>query len=145
MNRRTTAPDRLGLALAAGSLVVALGASAIGATRLPPAWWPLALLVAWPLAAAGICLLLGPAWALLHRIGWRGARAAGVLGGALTGGLWCLLLWDRWPVAELAPRLLLLGATGMLPTLIGAAIALMMWRIAYRRPGDVLELTRPPR
>lgn len=146
MRRRyNTAPDQLGLALAVGAGATALGSAAIAAMRMPLAWWPLALLIAWPLAAASICLLFGPAWALLHRIGWRSPTAAGALGAVLTGALWCLLLRDRWPGIDLAPRLLLLGATGMLPTLIGAAIALMMWRIAYRRSGDVLELRRPPR
>lgn len=81
-----------------------------------------------------------PLWMLLHRRGWRRMRHAALLGAAIgfvailtaqTHGLGL----GQAPPADAATRLyrwISAAATSILPSAVAAAIAMVIWAIAYR-------------
>lgn len=140
----STNPRRATLAAAAGALVGALGVvgavlafaalgGGIGASDLVVSILIfLVALVGWWL---GLFLLGLPLWWLFHRNGWQGRRTAMLLG-AFTTFVIVLLLERSGGVFAVAT-----GETGgglisfvwiALMALLGAVVALVIWRIAYR-------------
>lgn len=104
-------------------------------------------LLAW---LAALILVGGPAWWLLHRHGFRGWRAAALTGMALTfivGLIFAVPLPHRGGAYSEADRSGILiendqltaygwekAAEGaLLQSFVGGAVALVMWRIGYRR------------
>ena len=130
--------DRAGLALAAGGVACGAIAAALlvlggrrGLDSLASAFVLGAIFSTLALAAIG-----GPVWLLLHVAGRRGPVAA-ALAGALIGFL--LFLFSQIDLlgrgaAPLDAWLREIGSSFVLAAL-AAAIALGMWRIAYRRIG----------
>ncbi len=99
---------------------------------------------------AGLVLIGGPAWWLLHRHGFRGWRAAGLAGMAATFAAGLILAIplphtgggyseaDRSGVLIENDQLTAYGwekaAEGaFLLSFVGGAVALVVWRVAYRR------------
>lgn len=135
--------DRVGLALGVGSGLgglVALGLLLVGGTRDP-----LALTVMWVMGSLfvgiGITAVAGPLWLVMHVAGLRRARHAALVG-ALTAlaifvgaQTWGFGLFDM-PVMD-NRTLLYRWASALLvtivPAILAALIAALMWRIAYRR------------
>lgn len=144
--RYDTTIDRAGLALGAGSAlagVIVLMLVLLGGQRDP-----LNLLTGWLIGSvfSGIAITAvgGPIWLVLHVAGMRRAWHAALVGattamlifvGAQTYGFGMFDMPEmdgrtwlfRW-LSALASSLLLAG--------IAAAIAALMWRIAYRRHTD---------
>ena len=145
----STNPRRATLAAAAGAVIGALGvvaavlvfaamASGVSASDLVVSILIfLVALVGWSL---GLFLVGLPLWWLFHRNGWRGRRVAMLLGGFTTfvivlliersGGVLAVATGDNsggdfisfvW-VAVMA--------------VLGAIVALVIWRIAYRPADD---------
>ena len=143
--RYDTTLDRAGLALAAGSALaglIGLALLLLGGQRDP-----LDLLRGWLIvslfAAIAITAVSGPIWLALHVAGHRRAWHAGLVGamttllifvGAQTYGFGMFAMpaidgrtWlFRWLSAL---------ATSAILAVLAAAIAVAMWRIAYRRQG----------
>ncbi|MCA1197050.1 hypothetical protein K9B35_03645 [Sphingomonas sp. R647] len=138
-----TTLDRAGFALALGGalggLVVLLLVFAAGqrdVTSLAAAWMLGTIFSALGIAGAG-----GPLWLVLHLAGYRRAWHAATLGalislvlfvGAQTYGFGFLAA----PASDLRTALFrwisALGTSALL-AMVAAAIALAMWRVAYRR------------
>jgi hypothetical protein len=78
--------------------------------------------------AAGIALLGGPVWSLLHALGLRAWPYAIGLGAALAGGVASLLMWslssDHSSLDWLGWGLALAAAGGL--------AGFVVWRVAYR-------------
>ncbi|MFM9827902.1 MAG: hypothetical protein ACKVOB_04040 [Sphingomonas sp.] len=135
-----TSPDRVGMALGAGTLLAGLLSILL---LVPGAGAPglgvLMALVAGGLAAAGsIVLLAGPLWWLCHRRGWRRAGHAATLGALVTVAL--LLVAQRQGLVDASASAAILAlrwtsaiATSLFWALPSAIIGAVMWRIAYRR------------
>ena len=128
--------DRAGHALAAGGAavaVVATGALFIGGLRGASALATTAFVAAF-IGTIAIVAVGGPIWLALHALGHRGPRAAATAGAAAAlllavFGMALLPSGDGPLIARLLAGLgWILGLAGA-----GAAIALLMWRIAYRR------------
>ena len=141
--RYETTLDRVGLAIAAGGLmggaIAALmmafgGALGFGALAM-------ALVVGSLLTALAITALAAFPWMLLHAAGRRGPVSAALLGAAigfvvfLGGQTWIFGLMEI-PAMD-ARTLLFRWASGIATSLVMAAmsagIAVVMWRVAYRR------------
>ncbi len=141
--RYRTTLDRAGLALAAGgslyglaTVLLALGSGGRDAGMLVELF-----AVGTVLAMLAITATFGPLWLALHASGRRGPGHAAVLGGVVALALWAT-------AAEDALRSYAFATTGvaaigwlraigvaLIFTAIAAAIALVMWRVAYRRTG----------
>ena len=140
-----TTLDRVGLALGAGGLmggiIVSLlmlfaGSAGVGSVAL-------ALVVGSLLTALAITALAAIPWALLHASGRNGPIAAALLGGAigfvlfLGGQTWGYGLFAM-PAMD-ARALFFRWASGVATSLVmaamAAAIAVVMWRVAYREAG----------
>lgn len=147
MDRLITNPRRATLAVAAGALIGALGVAivvlllatagteAVNLSDLIVSILIFAVaLVGW---ALGLFLFGLPLWWLFHRNGWSSWRVAMLLG-AFTTFVIVLLLERSGGILAVAT-----GASGDLISFVwiammavlGAVVALVIWRIAYR-PAD---------
>ena len=135
--------DRVGLALAVGS---GLGGVLVVALRLVAGERnPMFLTGSWLLGtvfvAIGITAVVGPLWLVLHVAGLRRARHAAMVGalsalaifvGAQTWGFGMF----EMPVMDNRTWLyvwLSAAATSAIMAMAAALIAVIMWRIAYRK------------
>jgi hypothetical protein len=143
--RYETSIDRVGLAIGAGGLmggaigvllIVFAGTHDIGALVA-------ALLIGSLMTALSITALAAIPWALLHASGRRGPISAAALGAAIgfvlfLGGQTYGYGLFTMPAMD-ARTLLYRWASGFLTSLIMAAmaagIAVVMWRVAYRKVG----------
>jgi len=140
-HRYETTIDRVGLAIAAGGLMggliaaamMAFAGSSVGSLAL-------AVLVGTIMTALGITALAALPWALLHATGRRGPTTAALLGGAI--GFVVFLGGQTWGYGFGMPpmdmtTLVYRWASGIATSLVTAAmaagIAVVMWRVAYRR------------
>ena len=144
MQRRyDTTLDRVGLALGTGSAlagVIVLILLLLGGQREP-----LNLLGGWLLggifSGLAITAVGGPVWLVMHVAGWRRAWHA-----ALVGALIAMVIFvgaqtygfGMFDMPEMDGRTLLFrwlsaAASSLLLAGLAAAIAAIMWRIAYRR------------
>ena len=141
----STDPRRATLAAIAGAVVGALGvvivvllfaalASGVSASDLVVSILIfLVALVGWSL---GLFLLGLPLWWLFHRNGWRGQRVAMLLGAFTTFIIVVLLETSGGVLAVTTGK----SSAGQLMSLVwtcvmavlGATVALVIWRIAYR-------------
>ena len=141
--RYETTLDRVGLAIAAGglmggaiaALMMAFG-GALGVGTLA-----MALVMGALLTALAITALAAFPWMLLHAAGRRGPVSAALLGAAIgfvvfLGGQTWLFGIIEMPAMD-ARTLLFRWASGIATSLVMAAmsagIAVVMWRVAYRR------------
>ena len=141
----STNPRRATLAAIAGAVIGALGvvavvlllaemASGVSATDLVVALLIFVVaLVGWSL---GLLLFGLPLWWLFHRNGWRGRRVAMLLGALTTFVIVFLLEMFGGILAVTtgnsdAGHLMPLVWSGVM-ALLGAIVALVIWRIAYR-------------
>lgn len=140
-----TSIDRVGLAIGAGGLMggtigvllmVFAGTYNVGALIV-------ALLIGSLMTALSVTALAAIPWALLHAAGRRGPIAAAVLGAVIgfvlfLGGQTYGYGLFTMPAMD-ARALLYRWASGFLTSLVMAAmaagIAVVMWRVAYRRIG----------
>lgn len=145
-HRYDTTIDRAGLALGAGSALA--GVIVLALVLLGGQYDPLNLLKGWVIgsvfSAIAITAVGGPIWLALHVAGWRRAWHAALVGaatamlifvGAQTYG------FGMFDMPALDGRTLLFRwfsalASSLLLAVIAAAIAALMWRIAYRRRTD---------
>lgn len=143
VQRYDTSIDRAGLALGVGSGfagLIVLALLLLGGKRDP-----LSLVGGWMIGSliAGIAITAvgGPVWVAMHVAGLRRARHAALVGaltalaifvGAQTYGFG---LFEMPPMDNRALMLRWLSAlaTSGVLALFAAAIAALMWRIAYRR------------
>ena len=141
--RYETTLDRVGLAIAAGGLMggtIAMLMMAFGGA-LGLATLAMALLVGSLLTALAITALAAFPWMLLHAAGRRGPVSAALLGAAIgfvvfLGGQTWIFGFMEMPAMD-ARTLLFRWASGIATSLVmaamSAAIAVVMWRVAYRR------------
>lgn len=126
-----TSVDRVGLALACGAalagaaaaLLVVLGGEGSARAAL------LALLIGAIFAALAITAIAGPIWLVLHLSGQRGPAAA-TASGAVIGFLLMLAADLSGDTQEPWPHML---GGALLAAALAGGIALVMWRVAYRR------------
>lgn len=140
-----TTLDRVGIALGIGAVLggtLVLGLFMLGGQRDP-----VSLTMAWLLGtvfvAIGMTAVAGPLWLVMHVAGLRKARYAAAIGALsalaiLVGAqTWGFGLFDM-PVMD-NHTLIYRWASALLvtivPALLAALIAALMWRIAYRRMG----------
>ena len=143
----TTNPRRATLAATAGAVVGALGVTIIvlllatAATGIVNASDLIIAILIFIVALVGWSLglfLFGlPLWWLFHRNGWRGRRVAMLLGAATTyvivflleisGGIFAVATGDND-----GGHLASLVWAGLM-ALLGAIVALVIWRVAYRQ------------
>lgn len=135
--------DRVGHALAAGASLCGLVATAFVAAggQGDPLRLILAFLVATLFSALGIVAVAAPVWLVLHILGRRGARDAGIAGFAValliavsaqTYGFG-VFATDALDTGTLAYRWASAVAAALLFAVAGGGIALLMWSITYRR------------
>jgi hypothetical protein len=141
----STNPRRATLAVTAGAIIGALGvvavvlssaamASGVSASDLVVSLLVfLVALVGWSL---GLFLLGLPLWWLFHRNGWRGWRVAMLLG-AFTTFVIVLLLERSGGILAVATGNsdggdLISFVWVAVMAVLGATVALVIWRIAYR-------------
>jgi len=136
---RTTL-DRAGLALATGGLLYGVLAMLVGMRSGAGAGALIEiLLVGTLLAMCAITASFGPLWLALHASGRRGPGHAAALGGAVALALWGAAAQDvlasyAYPGAgEAATAWLRAIGAALIFAAIAAAVALVMWRVAYRR------------
>jgi hypothetical protein len=146
----TTNPRRATLAVTAGAVIGALGVAVVvlllatiatgvvsGADLIIAILIFIVALTGWSL---GLFLFGLPLWWLFHRNGWRGRRVAMLLG-ALTTFVIVLLLEMSGGILAVttgnsdAGHLISLIWVAVM-ALLGAIVALVIWRIAYRPPED---------
>jgi hypothetical protein len=143
--RYETSIDRVGLAIGAGGamggaigvlLMAFAGTRAVGALAG-------GLLIGSLMTALSIIALAALPWALLHAAGRRGPLAAAILGAAIGFVLFLggqTYGYGMFTMPEMDARTLLYRwASGFLTSLVMAAmaagIAVVMWRVAYRKVG----------
>jgi hypothetical protein len=143
----TTNPRRATLAAAAGALVGATGvvaavllfaATAAGVRASDLVVAILIFLVAFVGWSLGLFLLGVPLWWLFHRNGWRGRRVAMLLGAFTTfvivlaleisGGVFAVATGDDGHLISFVWIAVM--------AVLGAIVALVIWRIAYRPAGQ---------
>lgn len=142
LHRYETSIDRVGLAIASGGLMggaiaatmLAFAGSTVGAIAL-------AVLVGAIMTALAITALAAIPWTVLHATGRRGPASAAMLGAAigfllfLGGQTWGYGLFAM-PAMDMS-TLVFRWASGIATSLVMAAmaagIAVVMWRVAYRR------------
>ncbi len=140
-----TTIDRVGLAIAAGGLMgggiavaLMLFAGSIGVGTLA-----IALMLGSILTALGITALAAFPWLLLHATGRRGPVSAALLGAAigfllfLGGQTWGfgLFTMPEMDIRTAFMRWMSGIATSLVMAAMAAAVAVVMWRVAYRRVG----------
>jgi hypothetical protein len=143
----STNPRRATQAVAVGALSGALGVTTVilllaaldgGITSASDLLFSVLIfvvaLIGWTL---GLFLLGLPLWWFLHRNGWRGRRSAALLGAGTTFVVVLLLQVSDGMFAPTAggSGILMLFARAGFMALLGAIVALVIWRIAYR-PAD---------
>ena len=143
----STNPRRATLAVTVGAVIGALGVAVVvlllatiatgvvsAADLIVAILIFIVALVGWSL---GLFLFGLPLWWLFHRNGWRGRRVAMLLG-ALTTFVIVLLLEMSGGILAVttgnsdAGHLISLVWVGVM-ALLGAIVALVIWRIAYRQ------------
>jgi hypothetical protein len=141
--RYETTLDRVGLAIAVGGLMggaIAMLMMAFGGA-LGVGTLAMALVMGALLTALAITALAAFPWMLLHAAGRRGPVSAALLGAAIgfvvfLGGQTWLFGIIEMPAMD-ARTLLFRWASGIATSLVMAAmsagIAVVMWRVAYRR------------
>ena len=141
--RYETSLDRIGLAIGAGGLMggaIALLLMIFGGT-LAIGTLVMALLIGSVLTALAVTALAAFPWMLLHAAGRRGPISAALLGAAIgfvvfLGGQTWIYGFVEMPAMD-ARTLLFRWASGIATSLVMAAmsagIAVVMWRVAYRR------------
>jgi hypothetical protein len=114
-----------------------------------PGWGGAALLMTLSFVAAWTCIfiLVAPVWSLLHALGFRGPRAAILIGTALA------LLAEVVDTLAIAPIMHRHGAViAPLPSILirsipiaamGALVGIATWRVAYRRALDSANSDAP--
>lgn len=141
LNRYETSIDRVGLAIGTGGVM----GGAIAVALMAFAGSPLgalaaALLVGTIMTALGITALAAIPWAMLHAAGRRGPVSAALMGGVI--GFLLFLGGQTWGYGFAMPAmdtatLLFRWASGIATSFVMAAmtagIAVVMWRVAYRR------------
>ena len=131
--------DRIGLACLAGGLATGTLAPALHA--LGGGHDVAALLLVWGLvsvvATPVVALLGGLLWVMVRRIGLTGPTAAIVAGVVASLMLGVLLNADADMLGAASARYRWISAlaTGIAAAPPGIAVALLMWRVAYRRLG----------
>jgi hypothetical protein len=141
--RYETTLDRIGLAIGAGGLMggaIAVLMMIFGGA-LAAGTLAMALLIGSVLTALAVTALAAFPWMLLHAAGRRGPVSAALLGAAigfivfLGGQTWIYGLMEM-PAMD-ARTLLFRWASGIATSLVMAAmsagVAVVMWRVAYRR------------
>lgn len=146
----TTNPRRATLAVTAGAVIGALGVAVVvvllatiatsvvsAADLIVAILIFIVALVGWSL---GLFLFGLPLWWLFHRNGWRGRRVAMLLGALTTFVIVFLLEMFGGILAVTtgntdAGNLMPLVWAGVM-ALLGAIVALVIWRIAYRPAED---------
>lgn len=129
-----TSIDRVGLALASGAGLSGLVASALvwiggeGSARAAL----LALLLGAIFAALAIAAIAGPVWLIIHLSGRRGPAAAAITGAIV--GFAMMIAADLGGGYDEAMSRMIGG--GLMAAALAGAIALAMWRIAYRMPPE---------
>jgi hypothetical protein len=146
MDSLSTNPRRATLAVTVGAVIGALGVAVVvlllatiatgvvsASDLIVAVLIFIVALVGWSL---GLFLFGLPLWWLFHRNGWRGRRVAMLLGAATTyvivflleisGGIFAVATGDSE-----AGHLQSLVWAGVM-ALLGAIVALVIWRIAYR-------------
>jgi hypothetical protein len=146
MDSLSTNPRRATLAVTAGAVIGALGVAVVVlllatiATGVVSASDLIASILIFIVALVGWSLglfLFGlPLWWLFHRNGWRGRRVAMLLGALTTFVIVFLLEMFGGILAVTtgnsdAGHLMPLVWSGVM-ALLGAIVALVIWRIAYR-------------
>jgi hypothetical protein len=141
--RYETSLDRIGLAIGAGGLMggaIAVLLMLFGG-NLAIGTLAMALLIGSVLTALAITALAAFPWMLLHAAGRRGPVSAALLGVAigfvvfLGGQTW---IYGLVAMPAMDARTLLFRwasgiATALVMGMISAGIAVVMWRVAYRR------------
>jgi len=138
-----TSIDRAGLALAAGAALGGLFTAVLVLFGPSPSpfGFVIGFLIGAVITAAAAIAVGGPLWLIAHASGRRGPRAAGLIGalsgfalflGGQTYGF-SLFAMPAMDARTLMFRWFSAAATSLILALVSAAIALMMWRVAYRR------------
>jgi hypothetical protein len=138
-----TSIDRMGLAIGMGGLTGGLIAAALMFLAGPAGVLALvaALVVGSILTALAITALAVVPWALLHAAGRRGPFSAAVLGAVigfllfLGGQTWGygLFAMPAMDAGTLSYRWASAALTSLVMAAIAAGVAVVMWRVAYRR------------
>lgn len=148
MDSLSTNPRRATLAVAAGAAVGALGVAivillpAALAGRITASSDLLFLILIFAIALVGWALglfLIGlPLWWLCHRNGWRSRRAAALFGAGTTFVVVLLLQASDGmfaPTESNGGNPMFVARAGVM-ALLGAIVALVIWRTAYRPAED---------
>jgi hypothetical protein len=141
--RYETSLDRAGLSLAAGGAMGGLLTVILVAAGQPESWLylPVGFVIGAIITAMAVVAIGGPLWIVAHAIGRRGPRSAIMLG-ALAG--FALFLCGQtygfglFTAPAMDNRTIIYhwisgAATSLILSLVCAAIAWTMWRVAYRR------------
>ena len=142
LSRYETSIDRVGLAIGAGGLMGgAIAATMMAFAGSPVAALAMAVLIGTIMTALAITALAAIPWALLHATGRRGPFNAALLGAIigfllfLGGQTWGYGLFAM-PAMDMS-TLVFRWASGVATSLVmagmAAGIAVVMWRVAYRR------------
>jgi hypothetical protein len=139
--RYQTTLDRTGLALAAGGMLygVLTVLLALGNGGRDIGVFVEMFAIGTLLAMMAITATFGPLWLALHASGRRGPGHAAALGGVVALALWAAAAEDALKSYAFATTgvaaigwLRAIGVA-LIFTAIAAAVALVMWRVAYRR------------
>lgn len=141
--RYETSLDRAGLSLAAGGTMGGLLTVALVAAGRPESWLylPVGFVIGAIITAMAVVAIGGPLWIVAHAIGKRGPRSAVVLGAFagfalfLCGQTYGFGLFTQPPMDNrtIIYHWISGAATSLILSLVCAAIAWTMWRVAYRR------------
>jgi hypothetical protein len=141
--RYETSLDRAGLSLAAGGAMGGVLTVILVAAGQPESWLylPVGFVIGAIITAMAVVAIGGPLWIVAHAVGRRGPRSAIMLG-AFAGfalflcgqtygfGLFAQPAMDNRTIIY---HWISGAATSLILSLVCAAIAWTMWRVAYRR------------
>jgi len=141
--RYETSLDRAGLSLAAGGAMGGVLTVILVAAGQPESWLylPVGFVIGAVITAMAVVAIGGPLWIVAHAVGRRGPRSAIMLG-AFAGfalflcgqtygfGLFAQPAMDNRTIIY---HWISGAATSLILSLVCAAIAWTMWRVAYRR------------
>lgn len=141
--RYETSLDRAGLSLAAGGAMGGVLTVILVAAGQPESWLylPVGFVIGAIITAIAVVAIGGPLWIVAHAVGRRGPRSAIMLG-AFAGfalflcgqtygfGLFAQPAMDNRTIIY---HWISGAATSLILSLVCAAIAWTMWRVAYRR------------
>lgn len=135
--------DRAGLSLALGAALGGAFATSLVALGGPPSWFalPVGFAIGAVITMMAAVALGGPLWIAAHALGRRGPGTAALIGAAsgfalfLAGQTYGFGLFAMPPIdtRTLLFRWISAAATSVILSAVCAAIALAMWRVAYRR------------